>query len=117
MGHPASSTRPRGQQGRPGLGVSPRQLSQPLPLRTEGKGRNIPSWPSSHPKVATLKTKVRGAWGAQLVKHLTSAHVVISRYVSLSPTSGSLLSCRRSSVPPLSPPVPPSVPSIPCCAL
>ena len=35
---------------------------------------------------------MQGAWVAQSVKHLTSAQVTISQFVSSSPTSGSLLS-------------------------
>ena len=34
---------------------------------------------------------IRGAWVAQLVEHLTLAQVLISRFVSLSPMSGSVL--------------------------
>lgn len=33
----------------------------------------------------------RGAWVAQPVKHLTSAQIMISQFVSLSPESGSVL--------------------------
>ena len=36
----------------------------------------------------------RGAWVAQLVEHLTSAQVMISRSVSSSPASGSVLPAR-----------------------
>ena len=51
----------------------------------------------------------RGTWVAQLVKHLTSAQVMISRFLGSSPMSGSLLSaqsllrilCLPLSVPPL----------------
>ena len=35
-----------------------------------------------------------GAWVAQLVKCLTSARVMISQFVSLSPTSGSVLTAQ-----------------------
>ena len=35
--------------------------------------------------------KIRGAWVAQSVRHPTSAQVVISQFVSLSPASGSVL--------------------------
>ena len=35
------------------------------------------------------KEKFRGTWVAQLVKYLTSAQVMISQFVSLSPVSGS----------------------------
>ena len=35
-----------------------------------------------------------GAWMAQAVKQLTSAQVVISRFVGLSPTSGSVLTAQ-----------------------
>ena len=36
----------------------------------------------------------RGAWVAQLVKHLTSAQVMILQFVSLSPVSGSVLTAQ-----------------------
>ena len=36
----------------------------------------------------------RGAWVAQLVKHPTSAQVVISRFMGSSPTSGSVLTAQ-----------------------
>ena len=39
-------------------------------------------------------TKSRGAWVAQSVEHLTSAQVVISRYVSSSPASGNVLTAQ-----------------------
>ena len=35
-----------------------------------------------------------GAWVAQLVKRPTSAQVMISRFMSLSPTSGSVLTAQ-----------------------
>ena len=35
-----------------------------------------------------------GTWGAQLVKHLTSAQVMISLFVDLSPASGSVLTAQ-----------------------
>ena len=35
-----------------------------------------------------------GAWVAQLVEHLTSAQVMISRSVGLSPASGSVLTAQ-----------------------
>ena len=37
------------------------------------------------------KTQSQGAWVAQLVKHPTLAQVMISYFMSLSPTSGSVL--------------------------
>ena len=37
---------------------------------------------------------VRGAWVAQLVGHLTLAQVMISRFVSSSPTSGFVLTAK-----------------------
>ena len=40
------------------------------------------------------KKKNWGACVAQLVKHLTLAQVMISRFVSLSPTSGSVLTAQ-----------------------
>ena len=36
----------------------------------------------------------RGAWVAQLIKHPTLAQVMISRFVSSSPVSGSVLTAR-----------------------
>ena len=39
-------------------------------------------------------TKNGGAWVAQLVERLTSAQVMISRFVSLSPVLGSVLTAR-----------------------
>ena len=39
-------------------------------------------------------TKYQTAWMAQLVKHLTSAQVIISRFMSSSPTSGSVLTAQ-----------------------
>ena len=41
-----------------------------------------------------LKLTSRGTWVAQSVKLLTSAQVMISRFMSLSPTSGFLLSAQ-----------------------
>ena len=37
---------------------------------------------------------MRGAWVAQSVRRLASAHVVISRFVSSSPASGSVLTAQ-----------------------
>ena len=39
-------------------------------------------------------SQFRGAWVAQSVKHLTLAQVMISRFVSLSPVSGSVLTAQ-----------------------
>ena len=41
-----------------------------------------------------LNVSFRGAWVAQSVGRLTSAQVMISQLVSLSPTSGSMLTAR-----------------------
>ena len=41
-----------------------------------------------------LEAKVTGAWVAQSVKHPTSAQVMISRSVSSSPASGSVLTAQ-----------------------
>ena len=43
---------------------------------------------------AMYKNHVWGAWVAQSVEHLTSAQVVISQFVSLSPASGSVLTAQ-----------------------
>ena len=42
----------------------------------------------------TLKAKLRGTWEAQSVKRLTSAQVMISWFMGLSPTSGSVLTAQ-----------------------
>ena len=42
----------------------------------------------------TEEVRPWGAWVAQSVKHLTSAQVMISRLVSLSPASGSMLTAQ-----------------------
>ena len=42
----------------------------------------------------TLRDKTRGAWVAQLVKHLTSAQVMISQFMGSSPTSGFVLTAQ-----------------------
>ena len=50
---------------------------------------------SRHMLAIHLKVRQhRGAWGAQSVKRLISAQVMISQLVSLSPTSGSVLTAR-----------------------
>ena len=55
-----------------------------------------------------LKSDYRGAWGAQLVKRVTSAQVMISPFMSSSPTSGSVLTAQ--SLEPASDSVHPSLP-------
>ena len=40
---------------------------------------------------SALREPLGGTWGAQWVKRLTSAEVMISRFMSLSPASGSVL--------------------------
>ena len=40
------------------------------------------------------KKKVRGDWVAQSIEHLTSARVMISRLMSSSPASGSVLTAQ-----------------------
>ena len=40
------------------------------------------------------KTKIRGRWVAQLVKHLTLAQVMMARLMSLSPVLGSVLTAQ-----------------------
>ena len=59
-------------------------------------------------KIRFLKSELCwGAWVAQSVKHPTSARVVISRFVSSSPSLGSVLTAQ--SVEPASNSVPPSL--------
>ena len=56
-----------------------------------------------------IEEKDGGAWVAQSVKHPTSAPVMILGFVSLSPTSGSVLSAQslfRIPCPPLTAPPP-----------
>ena len=57
--------------------------------------------------IVLLKLAVRGAWVAQLVKRPISAQVTISRSMSSSPTSGSVLTAQ--SLDPASDPVSPSL--------
>ena len=66
--------------------------------------------------IAKSKDYSKGAWVAQSVKHPTSAQVTISRFVGLSPASGSVLTAR--SLEPASDSVSPSLlcPS-PTCAV
>ena len=51
------------------------------------------SQPGASPK-DILKVHLQGTWVAQSVKHLTSAQLMISRFVGLSPTSGSVLTAQ-----------------------
>ena len=43
----------------------------------------------------TIKYRSKGAWVAQLLKHLSSAQVISSLFMSLSPTLGSMLTAQR----------------------
>ena len=66
------------------------------------------------------KPKGKVAWVAQLVKHLTSAQVMISQFMGSSPESGSLLSGQsllQILCPPLSLPLPLSCSSALCLFL
>ena len=58
--------------------------------------------------------KVWGTWVAQLVKHVTSVQVIISWFLSSSPTGGSLLSVQR---PTALDPLPPSLSAPPLLSL
>ena len=58
---------------------------------------------------------MRGAWGAQPVKRPTSAQVMISRFVSSSPASGSVLTAQ--SLEPASDSVSPSLSAPPLLML
>ena len=58
-----------------------------------------------------LEINFRGAWVAQSVKHPTSARVMISRSVSSSPASGSVLTAQ--SLEPVSDSVSPSLSDLP----
>ena len=69
-----------------------------VPTSYKTKGRKLDFW---------------GAWVAQSVKRLTSAQVMISRFVSPSPASGSVLTAQ--SLEPASDSVSPSLSlSLPC---
>ena len=63
-------------------------------------------------QVLVIQSYTRGSWVAQLVKHLTSAQVMISQFLSSSPVSGSVLTAQSlepawdSVSPPLSLPLP-----------
>ena len=63
----------------------------------------------------SLKAQVRGAWVAQLVNRPTSAQVMISRFVSSSPASGSVLIAQ--SLEPASDSVPPPLSTPPLLVL
>ena len=58
-------------------------------------------WPSPRaedkevPEAHILKKARRGAWVAQSVEHPTSAQVMISQFMSSSPTSGSVLTAQN----------------------
>ena len=71
--------------------------------------------PSHLTAMPHLQNTARGAWVAQSVKHLTSAQVMISRIVSLSPASGSVLTAH--SLDPASDSVSPSLYPFPAHAL
>ena len=64
---------------------------------------------------ALLRSHLRGAWVAQSIKRLTSAQVVISRSVSSSPASGSVLTAQ--SLEPASDSLSPSLSAPPPLAL
>ena len=68
---------------------------------------------SLYPSLALSLSKInRSAWVAQLVKHWTSAQVMISRFVGSSPTWGSVLTAW--SLEPASDSVSPSLSAPPC---
>ena len=53
-----------------------------------------PMWLSLLMRGHVLKLRDGGTWVAQSVKHLTSAQVMISQFVSSSPVSGSVLTAQ-----------------------
>ena len=79
----AQSLEPASDSVSPSFSAPPHSYSASLP----------PSLPLSLSlSKINLKNKFfRGTWVAQLVKHLISAQVMISQFVSSSPTSGSVL--------------------------
>ena len=75
-----------------------------------------PTEPPSRPRLCfPLKEKLLGAWVAQSVKRPTSAQVTISRFMSSSPVSGSVLTAQ--SLEPASDSVSPSVSAPPLLML
>ena len=70
-------------------------------------GPNPPRDSSTTPPSMTITDVFRGAWVAQSVEHLTSAEVMTSRFMSSSPTSGSMLTTQ--SLEPVSDSVSPSL--------
>ena len=72
-------------------------------------------WATQAPKKSIFNMKSRGVWVAQSVKRPTSAQVMISQFVSLSPTSGSVLTAQ--SLEPASASVSPSLPAPPLLML
>ena len=48
---------------------------------------------NTNEQAVSLKGNSQGTWVAQSVKCLTSAHIMISQFISLSPTSGVVLCC------------------------
>ena len=62
-----------------------------------------------------IKISSEGAWVAQLVKRLTSAQIMISQFMSLSPMSGSVLTAQN--LEPASDSVSPSLSAPPQLAL
>ena len=58
-----------------------------------GKGHSYAGQKSPFAKLSA-KISFRSAWVAQLVEHPTSAHLMISRFVGSSPTSGSVLTAQ-----------------------
>ena len=80
-------------------------------VRPSGFGKGL-----GEREVSGLKTeRSRGAWVAQLVEHPTSAQVMISRFMSSSPASGSLLTAQ--SLEPASDSVSPSLSAPPLLTL
>ena len=107
-----------------GLPLSPRPQEEPLAGRARIWVATLCSkgLPSADLRrgmktgIRALRSACWGAWVAQWVKRLFSARVMISRFVSASPTSCSVLTAR--SLEPASDSVPPLCPSpAPACAL
>ena len=73
----------------PNIPSSPAVLGSPSP---QAKGRGMALWDSHHSLLRNVLP--RGTWVAQLAKHPASVQVMISLFVSSSPSTGSLLSGR-----------------------
>ena len=99
--------------------LNPRGYSIPEPVSRGGTLVCLPVGPEgcsqSHQNHRLRMRGDKGTWVAQLVEHLMSAQVMISQFVSLSPTSGSVPTAQ--SLEPASDPMSPSLSALPLLTL